>query len=101
MGGSNSPGQSMRHPTWRSSSGQRRVLRLINRTVLEQVAELILDEAEDFGEVHLSQSSIATLLGATRHSINEALGELKKSGAFDTGYRKISLVDREALAAHV
>lgn len=76
---------------------QRRVLRLMSRTVKEQVAELLLDEANAKGEVHLSQSSIATLLGASRQTVNEALAELKRSGAVETGYRTIRVVDRSGL----
>ncbi|MDH3731336.1 MAG: Crp/Fnr family transcriptional regulator [Acidimicrobiia bacterium] len=79
---------------------QRRVLRLMNRTVVQQVAALLGDEADQYGDVHLSQSSIATLLGTSRQSINEALAELKKVKAVATGYRKITVLDRTALAAH-
>ena len=78
---------------------QRRVLRLMHRTIIEQVADLLLDEANDRGEVHLSQASIATLLGATRQSVNEALAELKRREAAETGYRKITLLDRSRLEA--
>ena len=75
---------------------QRRVLGLMHRTVLEQVAGLLLDEADDRGEIHLSQSSIAGLLGASRQSVNEALAELRTRGAVETGYRMIRLVDGDA-----
>ncbi len=75
---------------------QRRVLGLMHRTVLEQVAGLLLDEADDRGEIHLSQSSIAGLLGASRQSVNEALAELRARGAVETGYRMIRLVDSDA-----
>lgn len=77
---------------------QRRVLRLMNRTVREQVADLLVDEADDRGEVRLSQASIATLLGVSRQSVNEALGELRETGIADTGYRMIRLLDRERAA---
>ncbi len=70
-------------------STQRRVLGLMHRTVREQVAELLLDEADDRGEVHLSQASIADLLGASRQTVNEALKELRDGGAISTGYRLI------------
>ncbi len=76
---------------------QRRVIRLMHRTVREQVAELLLDEADAYGEVHLSQSSLATLLGASRQSVNEALSDLRKRGMAETGYRRIRVVDRDAL----
>ncbi|MDX1690988.1 MAG: Crp/Fnr family transcriptional regulator [Acidimicrobiia bacterium] len=80
---------------------QRRVLRLMHRTVLQQVADLLLDEADDRGEIRLSQETIATLLGTTRQSVNEALGELRDAGAVETGYRRITLVaaDRAAKLA--
>ena len=76
---------------------QRRVLRLMHRTVLEQVADLVLDEADADGEVRLSQAAIATLLSASRQSVNEALGELRDRGAIETGYRTIRILDRSAL----
>jgi CRP-like cAMP-binding protein len=77
---------------------QRRVLKLMHRTVKEQVAEMLLDEADAYGEVHLSQSSLATLLGASRQSVNEALSELRQEGIAETGYRLISVIDRDELA---
>ena len=77
---------------------QRRVIRLMHRTVREQVAEMLLDEADGFGEVHLSQTSLATLLGASRQSINEALSELRKDDLVDTGYRMVRVLDEDRLA---
>ncbi len=78
-------------------STQRRVIRLMHRTVKEQVAELLLEEADSFGEVHLSQSSLATLLGASRQSVNEALAELRRNEIADTGYRVVRVLDRNRL----
>jgi CRP-like cAMP-binding protein len=78
---------------------QQRVIRLMHRTVKEQVAEVLLDEADDFGDVHLSQSSLADLLGASRQSVNEALAQFRTQGAIDTGYRVIRVEDRGALAS--
>jgi CRP-like cAMP-binding protein len=78
---------------------QRRVLRLMHRTVIEQVADLILDEADDRGEVHLSQSAIATLLSASRQSVNEALSELRTRGGVETGYRNVRILDETVLEA--
>ena len=72
---------------------QRRVLRLMHRTVKEQVAEMLLDEADRYGEVHLSQSSLATLLGASRQSVNEALPGPRAEGALETGYRRSAVLD--------
>ncbi|MEA2011358.1 MAG: Crp/Fnr family transcriptional regulator [Actinomycetota bacterium] len=76
---------------------QRRVLRLMRSTVKEQVAEMVLDESDRYGELHLSQASLAGLLGASRQSVNEALSDLRASGAVETGYGVIMLRDRDAL----
>ncbi len=80
---------------------QQRVIRLMHRTVREQVAEVLLDEADDYGEVHLSQSSLADLLGASRQSVNEALAAFRNTGAIETGYRVITVKDTSALATVV
>ncbi len=82
-------------------STQRRLLRLMHRTVREQVAEMLVDEADRYGEVHLSQSSLATLLGASRQSVNEALSSLRSDELVETGYRVIRVLDSERLAAVV
>ena len=65
------------------------------------MAELVLDDADRFGELHLSQTSLAGLLGASRQSVNQALSELRSDGAIETGYRVIRINDREALARSV
>ncbi len=52
----------------------------MHRTVKQQVAGLLLDEADRFGEIHLSQGAMATLLGASRQSVNEDLGERRGAG---------------------
>lgn len=78
---------------------QRRVINLMHKTVLAQVADLILDEGANRDEVQLSQASVATLLGVTRQTVNEAMGRLRALGAVDTGYRRITIRDREVLAA--
>ena len=77
---------------------QRRVLRLMHRTVREQVAEMLVDEADRYGEVHLSQNSLATLLGASRQSVNEALSSLRGQGLVETGYRVVRVLDEAGLA---
>jgi CRP-like cAMP-binding protein len=78
---------------------QQRLIRLMNRTVVEQVAGILVDERNSYGEVTLSQASIAELLGASRQSVNEALAQLRSSGAIETGYRRITVVDEAALLA--
>ncbi|MCH8984137.1 MAG: Crp/Fnr family transcriptional regulator [Acidobacteria bacterium] len=76
---------------------QRRVIHLMHKTVLSQVADLLGEEADAKGEVRLSQITIATLLGVSRQSVNEALGRLRKQGAVETGYRQIRVTDPDRL----
>ena len=76
---------------------QQRVIRLMHRTVKEQVAEVLLDEADRYGEIHLSQSSLADLLGASRQSVNEALAALRANGIIETGYRVVRIREEAAL----
>ena len=78
---------------------QQRVIRLMHRTVREQVAEVLLDEADDYGEIHLSQGSLADLLGASRQSVNEALAGMREDKTIETGYRVIRVLDKRGLAS--
>ena len=59
---------------------------------------MLLDEADAYGEVALSQASLATLLGASRQSVNEALADLRDRGLVETGYRMIRVLDRSGVA---
>jgi len=77
---------------------QRRVIHLMHKTVLGQVADLLGEEADRRGEVRLSQTTISTLLGVSRQSVNEALGRLREQGTVETGYRSIHVLDADKLA---
>jgi len=77
---------------------QRRVIHLMHKTVLGQVSDLLLEEADSRGEIHFSQSTIATLLGVSRQSVNEALGRLRDQGVVETGYRYIRVMESDRLA---
>lgn len=77
---------------------QRRVIRLMHKTVLAQVADLLAEEGETRNEIALSQSTIATLLGVSRQSVNEALARLRDQDLVETGYRRIRILDGEKLA---
>ena len=76
---------------------QRRIISLMHKTVLAQVADLLTEEASASETVHLTQSAIATLLGVSRQSVNEALGELRSRGIIATGYGEIAIHDVDAL----
>lgn len=77
---------------------QRRLVDLMHKTVLAQVADLLAEEGETAKEVHLSQAAIGMLLGVSRQSVNEALGRLRDQGVVATGYRHIEILDRDRLA---
>ncbi|MGA7227746.1 MAG: Crp/Fnr family transcriptional regulator [Acidimicrobiia bacterium] len=81
----------------RMEQTQHRVIRLMHKTVLGQVADLLGEEADARGDVHLSQTTIATLLGVTRQSVNEALGRLRDQNLVETGYRQIRVLDQARL----
>jgi len=78
---------------------QRRVIHLMHKTVLAQVADLILEEGGETGIVGLSQAAIAALLAASRQTVNESLARLKELGAVATGYRRIDVLDPDVLDA--
>jgi CRP-like cAMP-binding protein len=78
---------------------QRRIVHLMHKTVLAQVADLLVEESKkQNGHIDLSQSAIATLLGASRQTVNEAIGSLRSIGAVETGYRHIRVIDQEKLS---
>ena len=58
---------------------------------------MVLDDSDRHGDLHLSQASLGELLGASRQSVNQAISELRSTGAVDTGYGVTSVADRAAL----
>jgi CRP/FNR family cyclic AMP-dependent transcriptional regulator len=63
-----------------------RVEDLVFRDARTRIARILLELGEDFGtessdwvslEISVNQSDLATLVGATRQTVNEALGELR------------------------
>lgn len=78
---------------------QRRIIHLMHKTVLAQVADLLVEESsKGNGSIELSQAAIATLLGASRQTVNEAMGTLRELGAVETSYRHITVIDRDVLS---
>jgi CRP-like cAMP-binding protein len=78
---------------------QRRIVHLMHMTVIAQVADLLVEEStKGKKEIELSQAAIATLLGSSRQTVNEAIGELRDIGAIETGYRAITVLDPKKLA---
>ncbi|MGH3993189.1 MAG: Crp/Fnr family transcriptional regulator, partial [Pseudonocardiaceae bacterium] len=69
----------------------------LGRTLTEQVARLLLDEAVD-GQVSLPQRTLAAMLGVQRPSLNKILKELEREGLVGVRYAAIDLLDPEGLA---
>ena len=83
---------------------------LASMSVPSRLARLLLALAQDYGRVHpagvlihshLTQTELASLIGATRESINKALAALRRDEliALEEGY--IVILDAEALRGRV
>lgn len=81
----------------RIEKSQLRVVRLMHKAVLAQVADMLVEESQRQPDVNLSQSTLAMLLGVSRQSVNEALGRLRHQKVVETGYRSIKVLDPERL----
>ncbi|WP_100497687.1 Crp/Fnr family transcriptional regulator [Geodermatophilus chilensis] len=96
----------IRHPAvsrrWLSSVAQRlatshgRLVSLLGRPLVAQLAGLLLDEAED-GTVQLPQRTLAAMLGVARPSLNKVLKDLERRGLVALGYGAIRLLDEDRL----
>jgi CRP/FNR family transcriptional regulator, cyclic AMP receptor protein len=71
--------------------------------VLQRLARLLIDidHAGPDGAIvrRLTQSDLATAIGATRESVAKALGDLRSRGVLSTGQRQIRIADKTTLAA--
>ncbi|MPZ53572.1 MAG: helix-turn-helix domain-containing protein [Acidimicrobiia bacterium] len=57
------------------------------------------DAVVNLGGVETRSRSSGTLLGVSRQSVNEALGEMRDQGVVETSFRRITVLDLEALRA--
>ncbi|MDT0277947.1 Crp/Fnr family transcriptional regulator [Blastococcus goldschmidtiae] len=95
-----------RHPAvarrWLSSVAQRlatshgRLISLLGRPLVAQVAGLLLDES-DQGTVRLPQRTLAAMLGVARPSLNKVLKDLERRSLVALGYGSIQLLDDDGL----
>ena len=76
----------------RLATSQSRIIGLLGRSLTEQVARLLLDEAVD-GAVPLPQRTLAAMLGAQRPSLNKILKEFERAGLIEVRYAAIQLLD--------
>lgn len=82
----------------RLAASQARILGLLGRSLTEQVASLLLDEAVD-GIVPLPQRTLAAMLGVQRPSLNKILKELERDSLIAVRYAAIDIVDADLLLA--
>jgi CRP-like cAMP-binding protein len=84
-----------------------RVEDLVFRSVRVRVARMLAELAESFGrpdgdrvviDMLITQADLATLVGATRQTVNQALGELGREGLVERRCQRIVLRDVDALA---
>jgi CRP-like cAMP-binding protein len=77
------------------------------RTVRARVARMLTELAETFGrregervviEIPITQSELATLVAATRQTVNQTLGELRAEGLIGRERQHIVLLDVKRLA---
>jgi CRP/FNR family transcriptional regulator len=83
---------------------------LASLSIGQRLARKLLQLAQDYGQVEangvritlrLSQSDLASLIGATRESINKALRDFRQKGCLHIEQGDITILDAEALKAQV
>lgn len=83
-----------------------RVEHLVFHDVRSRLVTILLELAGDFGrsdgrrvvlELPLTQSELATLIGATRQTVNATLAELRQEGLVQREGGRLVVVDRDAL----
>jgi CRP-like cAMP-binding protein len=82
----------------RLAHSQNRLLGLLGGTLTQQTARLLLDEADETGQIALPQRTLAAMLGAQRPSVNKVLRELAHQHLIELAYRSIRIMDRDGLA---
>jgi len=80
----------------RVSSGQSRLIAMLGRPLPAQVAQLLLDEADE-GSVQLAQRTVAAMLGVQRPSLNKILKDFERDGLIAIRYAGITIVDADRL----
>lgn len=80
----------------RLAASQHRVIGLLGRSLTEQVAQLLLDEAIS-NQVLLPQRTLAAMLGVHRPSLNKVLKNFEHQGLIHVRYAAIDLRDSGGL----
>ncbi|GAB3488453.1 Crp/Fnr family transcriptional regulator [Amycolatopsis cihanbeyliensis] len=82
----------------RLAASQQRIIGLLGRSLTEQVARLLLDEAAADDTVPLPQRTLAAMLGVQRPSLNKILKEFERTGWIELRYANITILDPKGLA---
>lgn len=87
---------------------ERRLKSLLFRSNRDRLIHLLIDLAERYGkrkgseinlEIQLSHQDISSIIGSTRESVTNALGELKRLGMLRIARQRIVLTNMKGLAA--
>jgi len=78
------------------ASSQARIMQLLGRSLVEQIARLLLDESVE-AKVGLPQRTLAAMLGAQRPSVNKVLRQLEDKQIISLGYGEVRILDTSAL----
>lgn len=81
----------------RFAASQARVLALLDGSVLQRVAALLLHEARD-GVVDLPQATLAAMIGIPRPSLNRILRKFESTALVDLRYRQVRILSPARLA---
>lgn len=80
----------------RLAASQSRIIGMLGRSLTQQMARLLLDEAVD-GAVPLPQRTLAAMLGVQRPSLNKILKEFERQGLIEVRYAAIRLLEPATL----
>ena len=80
---------------------QARLVDLLAGGLDSQIASILLREADSSGDVHMTQSHLAQLLGAPRSSVQRVLKSLEAAELIALHYRRLELVNIATLSSLV
>ena len=82
---------------------------LLHREVSTRLATLLMNLSERFGkqngagealDVRLTHQDLANMIASTREAVSKVMSEFQRDGIIETRSRKISILNKNALAEH-
>ena len=80
---------------------QSRLIDLLAGGLEAQLASVLLRNADDVGEVKITQKDLGAMLGVQRSSVQRVLKDLESAGLIELGYRRITVADSGGLSSLV